>query len=240
MGSCNPPASCFLHPAKRPVVSLTTWNTDRTNSALVVCISVFELWKQLLSLRTVLITTSLIMVMYVASTSTSAVKGWTKNLLNEVAEWVGTDSLEVFSAFYAQIFSGKVFWAPVFRGRVQRGNSNQKQMKTEREITWENLSHVSLWDLMGCTQRWWAGCVIVMPVLVIFEKSQRCWDISDKLTKANVALVFNISPKGNPGIYRLGSLTSVLGTVVGQVLLVHLSGHVKQCDWEQSAWIYQR
>lgn len=37
----------------------------------------------------------------VASTSTSAVKGWTKNLLNEVAEWVGTDLLEVFSAFYA-------------------------------------------------------------------------------------------------------------------------------------------
>lgn len=37
-----------LHPAKRPVVSVTTWNADRTNSATLVCISVLELWKQLL------------------------------------------------------------------------------------------------------------------------------------------------------------------------------------------------
>lgn len=81
----------------------------------------------------------------------------------------------------------------------------------------------------------------MMPVLAIFEKSWRCWDVSDHLSKANhVALVFKIGPKDNPGTYRLVSLTSVPGTVVGQVLLVHLSGHVKECDWERSVWIYQR
>ena len=79
----------------------------------------------------------------------------------------------------------------------------------------------------------------MMPVLVTFEESRRCWDVSDHLTKANVALVFKIGPKGNPGTYRLVSLASVLGTVAGQVLLVHLSGHVKECDWEQSVWVYQ-
>lgn len=44
---------------------------------------------------------------------------------------VDTDLLEVFGAFYAEVFSGTVSWAPVFRGGVQRGNSSQKQMKTE-------------------------------------------------------------------------------------------------------------
>lgn len=37
-----------LRPAKRPVVSVTPWNTDRTNSAKLGCLSVFEWWKQLL------------------------------------------------------------------------------------------------------------------------------------------------------------------------------------------------
>lgn len=40
------------------------------------------------------------------------------------------------------------------------------------------------------------------------------------MTKANVALVFKIDAKDNPGTYRLVSLASVLGTVMSQVLLV--------------------
>lgn len=39
MGSCNAPVTWF-YILQRPVVSLTTWNTDRTNSALLFCISI--------------------------------------------------------------------------------------------------------------------------------------------------------------------------------------------------------
>lgn len=31
---------------------------------------------------------------------------------------------------------------------------------------------------------------------------------------------------------------SVLVAVMGQVLLEHLSGHVAECDWEESVWFY--
>jgi len=78
-----------------------------------------------------------------------------------------------------------------------------------------------------------------MPVLVICENSRRCREVFYHSTKANVACVFRIGPKDNPGTSRLVSLTSVLGKAVGQVLLAHLSGHVEACDWEQLVRIYQ-
>lgn len=89
----------------------------------------------------------------VASTSTSAVKGWTKNLLNEVAEWVGTDLR--YSVLFMPKSSVVKSSGPLCleAGLKEETAIRSKWKQSERllERTWAMLS---LWDLMGCTQRW--------------------------------------------------------------------------------------
>lgn len=124
MGSCNAPASWF-YILRRPVVSLTTWNTDRTNSALLVCIS----------------TSSQDSADYnlpdnseVASTSTSAQKAKQRLCwMRWLSEWWLAQTCSRHSALFMPTSSAvELCWAPVFRGRLWRGNSNQKQMKRAR------------------------------------------------------------------------------------------------------------
>ena len=70
--------------------------------------------------------------------------------------------------------------------------------------------------------------VITKPLSIIFERSWRIGDVPEDWRKASVTQVFKMGKKKDLGNYRLVSLTSIPGEVMGQLILEVISKHVEE------------
>ncbi|PKU40476.1 rna-directed dna polymerase from mobile element jockey- hypothetical protein [Limosa lapponica baueri] len=82
--------------------------------------------------------------------------------------------------------------------------------------------------LGGKSQVWQVIEVIAGPLSILFEKSWRTGELLEDWRKASVTPVFKKGKKEDLGNYRLVSLTSIPGKMMGWLVLGVISKHMEE------------
>ncbi|PKU29183.1 rna-directed dna polymerase from mobile element hypothetical protein [Limosa lapponica baueri] len=75
--------------------------------------------------------------------------------------------------------------------------------------------------------------VIAGPLSIIFERSWRTGKVPEDWRKADVISVFKKGKKEDPGNYRLVSLTSIPGKMMGWLILGIISKHMEEKSYQK-------
>lgn len=70
--------------------------------------------------------------------------------------------------------------------------------------------------------------VIARPLLIVFDQSWQLGEVSKDWRKANVIAIFKNGKKGNPGNYKMVSLTWIPRKVMYQLILESIYSHIKE------------
>ncbi|CAM4628179.1 unnamed protein product [Lepidochelys olivacea] len=154
-------------------------------------------------------------------------------LLNEGGNLVTKDveKANVFSAFFASVFTNKVSSQTAALGSTAWGGGDQPSV--EKEVVRDYLEKLDMHKSMGPDALHLRvlkelADVIAEPLAIIFENSWRLGEVPDDWKKANVMPIFKKGKKEDPGNYRPVSLTSVPGKIMEQVHKESILKHLQE------------
>ncbi|PKU29730.1 rna-directed dna polymerase from mobile element jockey-like [Limosa lapponica baueri] len=157
-------------------------------------------------------------------------------LLTEVGALVTEDAekAELLNAFFASVFAAKAgpqepqtlevgerVWSKEDSPSIKedRVRDHFGKLDTHRYIGPDGMHLRVLRELAD---------VIVKPLSIIFERSQRTGEVPEDWREANVTPVFKKGKKENPGNYRPVRFTSIPGKIMEQLILDIISKHVEE------------